>query len=109
MRCHELAIEERESSCLHSGYEPREGDLRSVGRTAEHALAEESAAQLHPIKAAHELTRLPHLHRMSMAGGVKRDHRSLDFGVDPSLFAIGAGKDHSMKCLIQGNCETARP
>jgi hypothetical protein len=49
---HELTIEEGEIARREPRYQPRERDLRRIALTAEHALAEERAAELYAVKAA---------------------------------------------------------
>jgi hypothetical protein len=52
---HELAIEKREIADFEAGDEPRERDLRRIRLPAEHAFAEEGAAELYAINAACEI------------------------------------------------------
>jgi hypothetical protein len=58
---HELAVEKAEVADLESRDQPCEGDLRCIGPAAEHALAEESAAELHTVEAADQLGAVPDL------------------------------------------------
>ena len=88
--------------------EPRERDLGRVGPAAEHAFAEEGAAELHAVEAADEVAAVPHLDRMGMAGAVKREHRALELGVDPGLLAVGAGGDDGREVAVMGDREFAR-
>ena len=83
----------REIADLQPRDQPGQRDLRRVGRPAEHALAEERAAELHAVEAADQLAAVPHFDRMGVAGAVQREHRALDLGVDPGLLALGAGGD----------------
>jgi len=63
---HELAIEQREVPRLEAGDQPRQRHLGCIARPAEHAFAEEGAAQLHAVKTADQLAALPDLDRMGM-------------------------------------------
>src|SRR5690348_594786 len=45
---------------------------------------------------------------MSEARAMKRGHRMLELGIDPSLFTIGARRDHSSEIAIEGHVEAAR-
>ena len=57
---HELAVEQREIAGLEARDQPGERDLRGVGRAAEHAFAEEGAAELDAVEPADELARPCH-------------------------------------------------
>jgi len=105
---HELAVEKREIADLEARDERSEGDLRGVGPAAEHALAEEGAAELHAIESADQLFVLPDFNRMRMARGVKRKHGFLELGIDPRLFAISAGGDHGRKIAVVTDAEPAQ-
>jgi hypothetical protein len=61
---HELAVEKREIADAQTGDEPGERDFGCVAHAAEHALAEEGAAELHAIEAADQLIAVPDLDRM---------------------------------------------
>src|SRR4029078_6202086 len=78
---HELAIEKREIADLQARNEPRQRNLRGVRLPAEHALAEEGAAELHSIEPADQLAVLPDFDRMGMTGAMERNHRMLELGV----------------------------
>ena len=54
---HELAVEKREIADLEARDEPGQRDLRRVGSAAEHAFAEEGAAEADAVEAAGELAR----------------------------------------------------
>jgi hypothetical protein len=104
---HELAVEQGEVAGLEPCYEPGERDFRGVAGAAEHALAEEGAAELYAVKAADELAALPDLDRVGVAGPVQRQHRLFELGVDPCLLAFGAGCDHFSKIEIMRDFEPA--
>jgi hypothetical protein len=61
---HELTIEQRKIARLQARDEPGERNLRRVGGAAEHALAEERAAELHTVESANEQIALPDLDRV---------------------------------------------
>ncbi|MEA3081991.1 MAG: hypothetical protein QOD54_1659 [Sphingomonadales bacterium] len=64
---HELTVEKREIADLKARDKPSQRNLGCIARAAEHALAEERAAELHAIEAANELAALPDLNRMGVA------------------------------------------
>lgn len=92
---HKLTIEKGEVANPEACNEPCERDLRSIGSAAEHALAKESAAELHAVETADELIAFEDLDRVGVARALKRDHRMLELGIDPGLLAFGAGGDHA--------------
>ena len=57
---HELAVEQGEIADLQARDEPGQRDLRGVGRAAEHAFAEEGAAELHAVEPADQRRRRCH-------------------------------------------------
>ena len=82
--------------------QPGKRDLRRIGRAAEHAFAEEGAAELHAVETADESLVLPHLDRMGVARAVEREHRAFELGVDPGLLAVGAGGDDARESRDRG-------
>src|SRR6476469_1393919 len=105
---HELAVEKREIACPEPGHQPGQGDLRGIGCPAEHALAEESSAELHPVKAADEPVAAPDLHAMGMARTVEREHGTFQFCVDPGLLTVGASRDYRSEVAIVSDGEAPR-
>ena len=103
MRSHELAVEKREAAHLEPGDEPGESDFRCIGGAAEHALAEEGAAELDSIEAADELPGLPDFDRMRVARRIQSQHGTFDIGVDPCLFPIRARTNHRSKVTVHRN------
>ena len=97
----------REIAGLEAGDKPGKRDLRCVGHAAEHAFAEEGAAELHAVEPADEIARLPDLDRMGVAGSVEREHRLLELGVDPGFLAVGAGGDHRREIAVARDREIA--
>ena len=92
---HELAVEKGEAAHLESSDKPGKRDLRRIGGAAEHAFAEEGAAQLDPIYSADKLSLgIPAFNRMGMAAGVERERGPLDVAVDPGLLAHRAAADY---------------
>jgi hypothetical protein len=87
---HELAIEQHKSAELHPRYQPRQGDLRRIGRAAEHALAKECAAHRQPVKPANQLFAEPALDAVHMAHGVQHTKCVFDLGIDPCLAPVVA-------------------
>ena len=75
----ELAVEQGEAAEPEARHEMDEGELGGVAGAAEHALAEEGAAEDHAIQAADQGLALPDLDRMGMAltvQGEEEDTRS---------------------------------
>jgi hypothetical protein len=72
VRRHELAIEKRVAAHLQARDQPGEGDLRRVRGLAEHALAEEGAAERDPVKTAGEGIAVPDFDRMGVAEAEER-------------------------------------
>jgi len=104
----ELAIEQRVSAAPQARDKMRERDLAGVGSAAEHALAEERAAEGDAIKATDQRFVGPHFNRMRMADAVQRDDRIADDRVDPCLFPIRASVEHIIKRTIDTRAEAAR-
>ncbi len=102
---HELAVEQGEIPDLQPRHEPGQRDLRGIGRAAEHAFAEERAAELDPVEAADKIVRLPDFDRMGVVQLVERAHRALELGVDPGFLAVRAGRDHVREVAVVGDPE----
>jgi len=100
---HELAVEQRVAASLHPRDQPGQRNLGSIRPSAEHALAEEGASELHPVEAPRELAFVPNFDRVSVTRRMQGQHRPLDIGVDPGLFAIRAGCDHRRKITVHRN------
>jgi hypothetical protein len=105
----ELAIEQGEATRLQPRDEPGEGNLRGVGRAADHAFAEKGAAEREPVKPADQIVPIPALDRMREAERVKLQEHALDRPVDPCFRAIGRGfgaqRDHPREGGIGGDAE----
>ena len=86
-----------------------ERDLRGVAGAMEHALSEEGAAQVHPVKAANQSTALVGLDRMRMAGGEQFAVETHDLVVDPSVLALGAGAYDRFERAVGDHLEPIRP
>ena len=106
---HELAVEQSVAADLQAGDEPGQRNLRRVGHSAEHAFAEKSPAELHPVKPADQLAAVPDFDGMGVAGRMQGEHRAFDFGVDPGLLAVRAGANHRRKVTVHRNREIAGP
>src|SRR5262249_42006164 len=65
----ELRVEQPEPPGPKAREQMHKRDLRGVAGAVKHALAEEGAAQAHPVKTADERIALVGLERMRMAGG----------------------------------------
>ena len=108
MAGHELAIKQREMADPKARNQPGECDLRGIGHPAEHRLAEEGPAQLHPVKAPDQFALMPAFDRMGMADGVQPQCRPFDHAVDPGLLPVRAGQQNLMKRLVASDRESAR-
>jgi hypothetical protein len=104
---HELAVEQREIADLETGDEPRKRHLRCVSLPAEHAFAEEGAAELHAVEAADKLAVTAHLDRMGVARLMQCQHCALELTVDPGFLARRAGGDHGGKIAVMGDLEAS--
>ena len=87
----ELAVEQGKAAHLQPRDEMGEGNLGGVARPAEHALAEEGAAQRDAIEATGQPVIVPHLDRMGMAAAVECEAGGLDLAIDPGLRPIVRG------------------
>src|SRR3954465_8486278 len=90
---HELAVEQGEIADLEAGDKPRQRDLRGIASSAEHAFAEERAAELHAVEAADKLAITAHLDRMGVTRLVQCEHRALELVIDPRFLARRASRD----------------
>jgi hypothetical protein len=84
---HELRVEESEAAIFEPRHEIDERDLARVARAAEHALAKESAAEMHAVQSASELPVLPHLDRVAMAEREQLTIKAPDAPIDPGRAA----------------------
>jgi diaminopimelate decarboxylase len=84
---HELRVEQSEAAIFEPRHEIDERDLARVARAAEHAFAEEGAAEMHAVKSARELPVLPHLDRMAMAECEQLPIKAPDAPIDPGRAA----------------------
>jgi len=86
-----------------------ERDLRRVGLAAEHAFAEEGAADGESIEAADEPSVQPRLDRMDRAGREQRAVEPPDVVVDPGFAApvagLGAALDHRREVAVDDDLE----
>jgi hypothetical protein len=89
--------------------DPQPGDQegkRDLGRVhlpAEHAFAEESAAERDPVNAANQPIPFPHLNRVGEAKVEQGQHGLFDRPVDPGFGAIGAAEQDRVKGLVGGD------
>jgi len=110
---HELTVEQVEMANLEPRHEPGEGHLGSVGRSAEHGLAEKGAAQFDAIQAPDQFrlsvaTGVPAFDRVRMASRVEVAHGMLDRAIDPRLAAISTSEDHVIERGIVRDAEISR-
>lgn len=87
----ELAIEQAEPARFQPRDQPRQRDLRRIGRAADHALAEKRPTQRKAVEAADKLVGLPAFDRMREADFMQPNKGLLDRVVDPGFGTIGRG------------------
>ena len=104
---HELAVEQLEAAGLQPGDQPCQRYLGGIGAVREHAFAEESRAELHPIETADQFAVRPALDRMGMAEPVQLEIALLDLVIDPGLLAGGTLQHNLSECLVPGDGEGA--
>ena len=91
VRGDELGVQQPEAAKAQSRDEVHQGHLRGVPRHAEHALAEEHAADRHAVEAADQMAVLAGFHRVGVAELVQFAEQPLDLRVDPGVVATGGG------------------
>jgi len=105
----ELAIEQAEPACAQPRDEVRQRDLRCVGGAADHALAEERAAEREAVEPADELAAVPAFDRMREPHRVEGLEDAFDAVVDPRFGAardaFGAELDDSLERGVDGDLE----
>ena len=101
----ELAVEQGEVAGLEPCDQPGERNLGRVADAAEHAFAEESAAELYAIEPADKLALLADFDRVRMTRRVQRQHCPLELAVYPGLLARGAGGDHCSEIAVVSDLE----
>jgi hypothetical protein len=105
----ELAVEQREAAEAQPCDQPGQGDLRRIGRAADHAFAEEGATDREAIQSADQPVAVAAFHRMCEAHPVKADEHVLDGAVDPCLRtvagAFGAQSQHRGEIGVDGDPE----
>src|SRR5258708_2892332 len=88
-----------------------ESHLAGIGSAAEHALAEESAAELHAVETADEDVAGPALDGMRRAAlekrGVERDDFVIDPGLPPVGGRLGAAAHHCLELAVAADGEAA--
>src|SRR6266567_7239973 len=85
------------------------GDLGSIPRPMEHALAEERAPQRNTVKPAHQVAAFVNLETMAVTPLVKLAIEHADAGIDPGARSSGLGRgtavEHSIEVSIDGDAE----
>ena len=89
VRGDELRVQQPEAAQAQPRDQVHQRHLRGVAGGAEHALAEEHAADRHAVEAADQVSVLPGFHRMGMAELVQFAEQALDLRVDPGIVAAG--------------------
>ena len=85
VRREELRVEQDEAAEPEPRHQMHQRHLGGVAHPAEHALAEEGAAQHHAIEPADQPPLLPDLDRVRVALGMQRQEQPLDLRVDPGV------------------------
>ena len=106
----ELAVEQGEPADAQPRDQPGERDLRRVGRAADHAFAEERAAERQAVEPADQLVAVPAFDRMreARARGASMKtllDRAVDPGVGPVVGAFGAQRDDVVEGAVGGDAE----
>ena len=82
---HELGVEKTEAADDQPRHQVDERHLAGVAGAAEHALAEEGAADRHAIEAAHQLAAGPALHAVGEAAVEEGAVEAQDLVIDPGF------------------------
>src|SRR5438309_2242507 len=111
MLCHELRIKEAIATGLEARHQMHQRDLAGIGFPAEHAFAEEGAAQGYAVKPADQAPVQPGLDAMGVTEDKQLATEIEDRVVDPGLAAAGcrcrAILDDVGKGAIAGDVEAA--
>ena len=105
----ELRVEQPETAGPEAREQMHERDLRGVAGAMKHALAEEGAAQAHPVETADQRLALIGLDRMGMAGGEQFAIEPHDLVVDPGLLTLGAGAHDRFERAVGDHPKSIRP
>ena len=84
----ELAVQQQETPGPQACDQMDQGDLLSVGLAAEHAFAEERAADPHSVKPTDQNAVVPNLDRMGVAALVQCHEQAENLTVDPGVGAL---------------------
>ncbi|GAA4035411.1 hypothetical protein GCM10022281_14750 [Sphingomonas rosea] len=85
-----------------------EGDLGGIAAAAEHAFAEEGAAERDAVDAADQRFAFPNFDRMGRAALMERDHGLFDRAVDPGLGPVSAAQQDAAEVAVGGDGVAAR-
>src|SRR4051794_29512869 len=109
MRRDELGVEQHETARDQARHKMYQRHLRGVATAMEHALAEERAAQAHPVKPAGELVAIPCLHAVAVSDAMQADIEVANAAVDPGVVAPrarrGAAVDHRLEGGVDGDAK----
>src|SRR5262249_2733137 len=109
MRGDELGVEQDETAGAQARHEMHQRDLRGVAGAVEHALAEEGAAEAHPVKAAHQGAAVIDLDGVAMADVVKLAIKLADAPIDPGARTarsrFGAAINDGLEVAVANDCE----
>ncbi|GAA0446786.1 hypothetical protein GCM10009095_13170 [Sphingomonas molluscorum] len=97
-----LAVQKREAADAEAGDEPGERDLGCVGGAADHAFAEEGAAECEAVEAADEAVAVPAFDRMGEAQRVEAQEYVFDRAADPGFEAVRGGFGAELQDLAKG-------
>ena len=105
----ELGVEQRETAGAQPGDQRDQRELRRVAVPAEHALAEEGAAEADAVKPADKLAVLLDLHRVGVAEPVQLAIEPGDPAVDPGLRRARRRRLSRREVAVDNDLEGRRP
>ena len=108
----ELDVEQSEATVAQVVDQVNERHLAGVAFAAEHALAEEGAAQRDTVEAADQAALRPALDRVDVAAleerRIERDDLVVDSGLGMTRAGFGTGLDYAGKIAVGAGLEDAR-
>src|SRR5262249_4477748 len=109
---HKLSIEQLEAAGPQTRDQVDEGDLGSVARAVEHALAEEGAAERDAVEPTDQQIAVVDLNAVAMAALVELAIEHTDAGIDPGALAAGlrlsAAIQHAVEVAVDHHGKAVR-
>jgi len=107
----ELGVEQTKAPQSEARHEMGERNLAGIAHAAEHALAEEGAADANAVEPADQLLRVPRLHAVGAAEAVELEIGCTHLGCDPGAGTRRArcrtSVDHASEIPVDREVETA--